>query len=115
MSSIWQPAVALSYALFRSCSAFSDADGLALAGVIAAAALKCMGGSLQGRLYPRCEEERQKAIEAGYDVDSLLFQDDLCKGEQVRHDRLKPCLDGISQPEQLPDAVQHRLAFPYVA
>lgn len=53
------------------------------AGVIAAAALKCMGGSLQARLYPRSEEERQKAVEAGYDVDALLFQDDLCKGEQV--------------------------------
>ncbi|CAK0782814.1 hypothetical protein CVIRNUC_006009 [Coccomyxa viridis] len=52
-------------------------------GVIAAAALKCMGGSLQGRLYPRSEEERQKAVEAGYDVEKLLFQDDLCKGEQV--------------------------------
>ena len=55
----------------------------ASAGVIAAAALKCMGGSLQGRLYPRSEEERQKAVEAGYDVEKLLFQDDLCKGEQV--------------------------------
>lgn len=43
-----------------------------------------MGGSLQGRLYPRSDDERQKAIEAGYDVDALLFQDDLCKGEQVR-------------------------------
>ena len=42
-----------------------------------------MGGSLQGRLYPRSEEERQKAVEAGYDVEKLLFQDDLCKGEQV--------------------------------
>ena len=48
--------------------------------MIAAAALKCMGGSLQGRLYPRSEEERQKAVEAGYDVEKLLFQDDLCKG-----------------------------------
>ncbi len=52
--------------------------------MIAAAALKCMGGSLQGRLYPRSDDERQKAIEAGYDVTALLFQDDLCKGEQVR-------------------------------
>ena len=44
-----------------------------------------MGGSLQGRLHPRSEEERQKAVEAGYDVEKLLFQDDLCKGEQVGH------------------------------
>ena len=43
-----------------------------------------MGGSLQARLYPRSEDERRKAIEAGYDLDALLFQDDLCKGEQVR-------------------------------
>ena len=39
---------------------------------------------MQGRLYPRSDDERQKAIEAGYDVSALLFQDDLCKGEQVR-------------------------------
>lgn len=56
---------------------------LLCAGVIAAAALKCMGGWLQGRLWPRTEEERQKAVEAGYDVDAILYQDDLCKGEQV--------------------------------
>jgi len=60
------------------------------AGVIAAAALKCMGGSLQARLYPRSEEERQRAIDAGYDVNALLFQDDLCKGEQVRQDWMMP-------------------------
>jgi hypothetical protein len=53
------------------------------AGVIAAAALKCMGGFLQGRLWPRNDEERQKAVEAGYDLEAILYQDDLCKGEQV--------------------------------
>ena len=37
-------------------------------GVLAAAALKCMGGEIQGRLYPRNEEERTAAIEAGYDT-----------------------------------------------
>ena len=51
-----------------------------------------MGGSLQGRLYPRSEEERQKAVEAGYDVEKLLFQDDLCKGEQVG---LHNCVRGL--------------------
>ncbi|KAK9799326.1 hypothetical protein WJX73_002740 [Symbiochloris irregularis] len=52
-------------------------------GVIAAAALKCMGGSLQGRLWPRTEEERKKALEAGYDVKQILYTDDLCAGEKV--------------------------------
>jgi fructose-1,6-bisphosphatase II len=46
-------------------------------GVIAAAALKCMGGTLQGRLWPRDEEERQAALAAGYDLDAILELDDL--------------------------------------
>jgi len=53
-------------------------------GVIAAAALKCMGGSMQGRLYPRNDEERAKAEEQGYDVTRVLYADDLCAGEQAR-------------------------------
>lgn len=52
-------------------------------GVIAAAALKCMGGSIQGRLWPRTPEERQKAIDAGYDIRKVLYTDDLCAGERV--------------------------------
>ncbi len=52
--------------------------------MIAAAALKCMGGSLQGRLWPRNNEERRKAEAAGLDISAILYQDDLCKGEQVR-------------------------------
>ena len=39
-----------------------------VAGVIAAAALKCMGGNLQGRLWPRNTEEKEKAINKGYDL-----------------------------------------------
>ncbi|HET9444271.1 MAG TPA: class II fructose-bisphosphatase [Acidimicrobiales bacterium] len=49
-------------------------------GVIAAAALKCMGGELQGRLYPRNDEERQAAVDLGYDLDKVLGTDDLAKG-----------------------------------
>ena len=49
-------------------------------GVIAAAALKCMGAELQGRLYPRNEEERVAAIEAGYSLDAVLTTDDLVQG-----------------------------------
>lgn len=53
-------------------------------GVIAAAALKCMGGHFQGRLYPRNEDERTRALAANYDLESILHTDDLASGEQVR-------------------------------
>jgi len=41
-------------------------------GVIAAAALKCMGGEIQGRLFTRDDDERRAAVAAGYDLDALL-------------------------------------------
>jgi fructose-1,6-bisphosphatase II len=50
-------------------------------GVITAAALKCMGGEIQGRLWPRDDAERQTAIDAGYDLDRVLDTDDLVQGE----------------------------------
>jgi fructose-1,6-bisphosphatase II len=50
-------------------------------GVIAAAALKCMGGELLGRLWPRSEEERFAAEKAGYDLDKILTTDDLVQGD----------------------------------
>ncbi len=50
-------------------------------GVIAAAALKCMGGEQQGKLYPRNDEERSAAIAAGYDLDRVLTTDDLVAGD----------------------------------
>lgn len=50
-------------------------------GVIAAAALKCMGGEMQGRLWPRNDEERTAAIEAGYELDRVLTTDDLVGGD----------------------------------
>jgi fructose-1,6-bisphosphatase II len=52
-------------------------------GVIAACALKCLGGVIQGRLWPRNDDERQKAIEMGYDLDKVLTLDDLVSGEDV--------------------------------
>jgi fructose-1,6-bisphosphatase II len=52
-------------------------------GVVAAAALKCLGGAMQGRLYPRNEEETRKLLDAGYDLDRVLHTDDLCGGEEV--------------------------------
>jgi fructose-1,6-bisphosphatase II len=50
-------------------------------GVIVAAALKCMGGEIQGRLWPRNDKERTAAIEAGYDLDKVLGIDDLVAGD----------------------------------
>ncbi len=50
-------------------------------GVIAAAALKCMGGELQGRLWPRNDEERGAAEAAGYDIQRVLTTDDLVQGD----------------------------------
>jgi fructose-1,6-bisphosphatase II len=50
-------------------------------GVIAAAALKCMGGELQGRLVARNDEERRQAVDLGYDLDRVLGTDDLIQGD----------------------------------
>jgi len=50
-------------------------------GVVAAAALKCMGGEIQGRLWPRNDEERDAAIAGGYDLSRILSTDDLVKGD----------------------------------
>ena len=50
-------------------------------GVIAAAALKSMGGEMLGRLWPRSEEERTAAVEAGYDLDAVLTTEDLVKND----------------------------------
>lgn len=52
-------------------------------GVIAAAALKCMGASMQGRLQPRNDDEMRRTLEAGYDISKVLYTDDLCSGQQV--------------------------------
>jgi len=52
-------------------------------GVIAACALKCMGASIQGRLWPRNDDERDAALKAGYDLDRILHTSDLCAGDQV--------------------------------
>jgi fructose-1,6-bisphosphatase II len=52
-------------------------------GVIAASAIKCLGGVIQGRLVPRSEEERDAAQSAGYDLDRVLTTDDLVSGQDV--------------------------------
>ncbi len=52
-------------------------------GVIAACALKALGGEIQGRLYPRNDDERRAALDRGYDLDKILHTDDLVGGEDV--------------------------------
>ncbi|MGZ4299157.1 MAG: class II fructose-bisphosphatase [Solirubrobacteraceae bacterium] len=52
-------------------------------GVISAAAIKCLGGQLLGRLWPRTDDERTAAVEAGYDLDQVLTCDDLVQGENA--------------------------------
>lgn len=52
-------------------------------GVIAAAALKCIGGELQGQLMPATEEQRQRCIDMGSDIDKVYYIDDLAKGSEM--------------------------------
>jgi fructose-1,6-bisphosphatase II len=52
-------------------------------GVISAAAIKCLGGAIQGKLWPRNDEERSALVDAGYDLDRVLTTDDLVAGEDV--------------------------------
>src|SRR6266545_4899069 len=52
-------------------------------GVLSAAALKCVGGALQGKLWPRNDEERRALLDAGYDLGQVLTTDDLVGGEDV--------------------------------
>ncbi|WP_375477232.1 class II fructose-bisphosphatase [uncultured Jatrophihabitans sp.] len=52
-------------------------------GIIAAAALRCMGGAMQARLWPRDDDERQKALDAGHDLDRVLFTEDLVSGDDI--------------------------------
>ena len=52
-------------------------------GVISAAAIKCLGGALQSRLWPRSDEERATLIDAGFDVEAVLTHDDLVSGDDV--------------------------------
>ena len=52
-------------------------------GVISAAAVKCLGGQLLGRLWPRDESERNAARDAGYELDRVLDRDDLVAGDDV--------------------------------
>jgi fructose-1,6-bisphosphatase II len=52
-------------------------------GVISACAIKCLGGVIQGKLWPRDEAERQRAIDAGHDLTRVLTTDDLVTSDNV--------------------------------
>ena len=52
-------------------------------GVISASALKCVGGGMQGKLWPRNDEERQALISSGYDLNRILTTDDLVQSDNV--------------------------------
>jgi fructose-1,6-bisphosphatase II len=52
-------------------------------GIISACAMKCLDGVIQGRLWPKDDEERQKALDAGHDLDRVLSTDDLVTGDDV--------------------------------
>jgi len=65
-------------------------------GIIAAAAMRCMGGELHGRMAPKDDTERQKAIDAGHDLDRVLTTGDLVTGENIFF-----CATGVTDGELL--------------
>jgi fructose-1,6-bisphosphatase II len=65
-------------------------------GIIAAAAMKCMGGAMQGRLWPTDDAERAKAVAAGHDLDRVLTADELVRGDNVFF-----CATGITDGDLL--------------
>ncbi|WP_433497977.1 class II fructose-bisphosphatase [Sphaerimonospora sp. CA-214678] len=52
-------------------------------GIIAACAMKCMGGVIQGKLWPRDDDERRRATDAGLDLKQVLTTDDLVRSDDV--------------------------------
>lgn len=65
-------------------------------GIIAAAAMRCMGGALQGMLAPKDDAERQKALDAGHDLDRVLSTEDLVSGDNIFF-----CATGITDGDLL--------------
>jgi fructose-1,6-bisphosphatase II len=52
-------------------------------GIVAACAMKCMGGAIQAKLWPRDDAEREKVLAAGHDLTRVLYTDDLVRGDNV--------------------------------
>ncbi|GAC80607.1 MULTISPECIES: class II fructose-bisphosphatase [Gordonia] len=65
-------------------------------GIISAVAMKCMGGEIQGKLWPKDEAERQKAIDAGHDLDRVLTNEILVSGENSFF-----CATGVTNGDML--------------
>lgn len=73
-------------------------------GVIAATALKCLGGEFQGRLYPMNDEERERCRKMGItDLNKVMFHDDIVKGEDAYF-----AATGVSDGELLKGVVYHQ-------
>jgi len=65
-------------------------------GIVSACALKCMGGAIQTKLWPRDEAEKEKALAAGHDLGRVLATDDL-----VRGDNMFFCATGVTSGDLL--------------
>lgn len=65
-------------------------------GIITAVAMKCMRGEIQGKLWPKDDAERQKAIDAGHDLDRVLTNDILVQGENSFF-----CATGVTNGDML--------------
>jgi fructose-1,6-bisphosphatase II len=65
-------------------------------GIITAVAMKCMGGEIQGKLWPRNAAEKQKALDAGHDLDRVLKTEDLVSGENMFF-----CATGVTNGDML--------------
>lgn len=58
--------------------------------------MKCMGGEIQGKLWPTSDAERQKAIDAGLDLDQVLTNDVLVRGDNSFF-----CATGVTNGDML--------------
>lgn len=63
-------------------------------GIITACAITCLGGTIQARLWPRDDDERRKALDAGHDLDRVLTTTDLVTGDNIFF-----CATGITDGE----------------
>lgn len=73
-------------------------------GVISAAAIKCIGGHILGRLWPRDEDERRAALDGGYDLERTLARDDLVAGDDVFFSATGITDGDVLQGVRFPDA-----------
>jgi len=76
-------------------------------GIVAACALKCMGGEIQAKLWPRDDAEREKALAAGHDLDRVLRTNDLVRGDNAFF-----CATGVTSGELL-KGVRYRAGGAY--